>query len=83
MWSLKISMLSATTTRILTRIPLAPACASPPTPPRGRLFEPDFFARLRWRPVCASSSHRGNHPPRSSATLISTHTADEDGLWRG
>ncbi|KAJ7640625.1 hypothetical protein B0H17DRAFT_1105397, partial [Mycena rosella] len=49
MLALNIPTLSAKATGIRILIPLAPACASPPTPPRGRLFEPDFFARLRWR----------------------------------
>ncbi|KAJ7631512.1 hypothetical protein B0H17DRAFT_1108882, partial [Mycena rosella] len=81
MWALNIPTLSAMATRIRTLIPLAPACASPPTPLRGRLFESALSARLR-RPVCALYPHRGHHLPRSSTTLISTHTAEEDGFWR-
>ncbi|KAJ7640620.1 hypothetical protein B0H17DRAFT_1105375 [Mycena rosella] len=74
MWALKIPTLSAMATRIRTLIPLAPACASPLTPLRGRLFESALSARLRRRRLRIIPS---------STTPISTHTADEDGFWRG
>ncbi|KAJ7645329.1 hypothetical protein B0H17DRAFT_1104205 [Mycena rosella] len=81
MWALKISTLSAWPPAFAPVSHSHPHAHHRHAPRRAEGFAPAFPHASA--AVCASSPHRGNHPPRSSATLISTHTADEDGLWRG